>query len=116
MSIDAHELIEACSHRTSTDHIGTDCREFGQVGATLVHDTPKIEISHYTLSIVREGELTLYRGRGNGLAPNPLGWRREKKIRHVGPSSSLNANMRCGVSSTPIGRQSRLCSRLMAIG
>src|SRR5580704_1667294 len=69
MSIDTHESIEACSHRMSTDRPGTDCRESGQVGATLMHDTPKMEISHYTLSIVREGELTLYRGRGNGLAP-----------------------------------------------
>ena len=69
MSIDTHESIEAYSHRASTDRLGTECREFGQVGATLVHDTPKIEISHYTLSIVREGELALYRGRGDGLAP-----------------------------------------------
>src|SRR6202030_1455728 len=69
MSINAHELIEACSHRTSADRLGTDCRESGQVGATLMHDTPKMEISHYTLSIVREGELTLYRGRAEGLAP-----------------------------------------------
>jgi predicted ATPase/signal transduction histidine kinase/GAF domain-containing protein len=69
MSIDTHESIEACSHRMSTDRLGTDCRESGQVGATLMHEPPKMEISHYTLSIVREGELTLYRGRGNGLAP-----------------------------------------------
>src|SRR3984893_17964914 len=69
MSTHSYELIEAPLDRTTSDRIGTVCGNSVQAVATLVQDTPMIEISDYTLSTVREGELTLHRGRRDGLDP-----------------------------------------------
>src|ERR1700730_14021214 len=66
MSTHSYELTEALLDRTTNDRIGTACGNSVQVVATLVQDTPMIEISDYTLSTIREGELTLHRGWGWG--------------------------------------------------
>src|SRR3984893_2285973 len=69
MSSDSNELTEPLLDRTTSDRIGTVHANSVRLIAALVQGTPMIEISDYTLSAVREGELTLHRGRRDGLDP-----------------------------------------------
>ena len=62
------------------------------------------ELSGYVFSSLREGDIALYRGSGNGLAPILLV--AQKKPRPVA-SSGLNTNMRSRPNSTPTGRRDR---------
>ena len=58
------------------------------------------ELSGYVFSSLREGDIALYRGSGNGLAPMLP----QKKPRPVA-SSDLNTNMRSSPNLTPTGRR-----------
>ena len=69
MSSDSNELTEPLLDRTTSDRIGTVHANSVRLIAALVQGAPMIEISDYTLSAVREGELTLHRGRRDGLDP-----------------------------------------------
>jgi serine/threonine protein kinase len=69
MSSHSNELTEPLLDRTTSDRIGTVHANSVRLIAALVQDAPMIEIFDYTLSAVREGELTLHRGRRDGLDP-----------------------------------------------
>jgi hypothetical protein len=60
------------------------------------------ELSGYAFSPLREGDIALYRGSGDGLAPILLVAAEETSL---GSVARLNTNMRSSANLTPIGRR-----------